>query len=793
MACGNETKNQSSTMFRSGFVLSSSSKPIRQRISRASNTFKFPPCYHFSPALPLSQRKFASSADAHPTSNSRLVLYDSLSQSYRNIDIAINESSVANDTNEQKESSKGYVWYTCGPTVYDDAHLGHARTYVCLDILQRALLQSHAFHKRPKPIFIMNITDVDDKILNRAKERNMHPIALARKYEAEFWEDLDALNVMRPTIITRVTDHVEDSIIPYIETIMEGGMAYEHKGSVYFDVKAFETGQGQGRINQYGKLAPHVQTTAAFLEQPSSEGVNDNNTPAPAHVGEEDFTKRDARDFVLWKGRDVDSKEESLLWKSPWGPGRPGWHIECSAMIESTMKKFQNSHKMYFHAGGVDLKFPHHTNEIAQAEAYHSTLRTKDDQQSCCETQNKEWIPHWIHTGHLHIEGRKMSKSLKNFITIRELLAPNDVQDKDSDTTSASISQTNTSILESPADDFRTWCLGLSGSYKSPTTYSKSSMVQAKQIRLKWAQFLIEGQEWITLQQQLREQQGETNPESSHDSGNRSSLCWDETDLAFFEDSCEMENNCQKALLGCVGSSGSEKEFDVDGLSYMNAMVRLADHGQAYMSLSERQIRPVEPMYISLQKLRSCLDIVGFSDATVRIGSDATSIHTNTTNHIVGGERAIVDELARFRKRVRDMALDKVKDESFQSFSKELLSLCDDLRDETLPSIGLEIKDTHSPGRDVNWRLCLPRKSKGKNHLKGEAEQGTSKTNNAVDLGSISTVEDFFRSGHYSEQFSSFSSDGVPTHDMTGQEISKRLRKKLIKKKNVFLQRLSKQ
>ena len=459
-------------MLRSAFIFSSSSST--KRISRASKTFKLSLRCHFPAALVVtpsssSQRTFVRTASQPtPNSNSSLVLYNSLSQSYRSIDIAVKDTDDATDdaaddaadiTHREhvvKESSKGYVWYTCGPTVYDDAHLGHARTYVCLDILQRALLHSHAlFHQRPKPIFIMNITNVDDKILNRAKERNVHPIALAQKYEAEFWEDMDSLNVMRPTIVTRVTDHVEDSIIPYIETIMAGGMAYERKGSVYFDVKAFEAGQeeGQGRVNQYGKLAPHVQTTAAFHKQ-ASEGDGDD-----AEAEAESDLKRDSRDFVLWKGRDGNSsKEEPLIWNSPWGPGRPGWHIECSAMIESTMQKFQKTHQMYFHAGGVDLKFPHHTNEIAQAEAYHSSLRASNnnsDKQTCCEERGREWIPHWIHTGHLHIEGRKMSKSLKNFITIRELLAQNDVVPNSDGTT------THSSILESPADDFRTWCLGL--------------------------------------------------------------------------------------------------------------------------------------------------------------------------------------------------------------------------------------------------------------------------------------------------------------------------------------------
>ena len=435
------------------------------------------------------------------------------------------------------------------------------------------------------------------------------------------------------------------------------------------------------------------------------------------------------------------------MWNSPWGPGRPGWHIECSAIIENTMERFQHSHKIHFHAGGVDLKFPHHTNEIAQAEAYHASLR-KD--QTVCE-ENMEWIPHWVHTGHLHIEGRKMSKSLKNFITIRELLSEENSDD--------SAVMTKASILESPADDFRTWCLGLSGSYKSPATYSKSRIAEAKQVRLKWVQFLMEGEEWI---------------QTSSKSGDTSSLSWDQEDLALFQEACKMEQICQQALIGCVGNSRSG--FDFDGPSYMDAMVTLAEHGQAYMSSSERKKSPVEPMYTALQKLRSCLDKIGFSDATVRIGLEAASNHSKAPDS-VAFDRAIVDELANFRKSVRDMALKNIKEDHC---AKELLDFCDKLRDETLPPLGIEIKDTQST-QDASWRLCIPQNRK-QNSVNEVARQN-------IRPKSISTVEELFQVGQYSGQFSSFGPDGVPTHDKDGLEISKRLRKKLIKKKNAFLEK----
>ena len=252
-----------------------------------------------------------------------IVVFNSLSQSY----CSLNEK-IAKNGDGDWDRSKGFASYTCGPTVYDSAHLGHARTYVSLDILNRLILEFD--HRSLRPIFIMNITDVDDKIIARATEMNEDPLDLARRYEKEFFEDMDALNIMRPTVVTRVSDHVESSIIPYIMKIMENGVAYImsdddestdiQEGSVYFDVGAFERASGLTN-NRYGKLA-----AAATVMSPSE------------HSGDQSSRvdrKRDPRDFVLWKEK---KPTDSLEWNSPWGPGRPGWHIECSAMIEETMK-----------------------------------------------------------------------------------------------------------------------------------------------------------------------------------------------------------------------------------------------------------------------------------------------------------------------------------------------------------------------------------------------------------------------------------------------------------------------
>jgi cysteinyl-tRNA synthetase len=248
----------------------------------------------------------------------------------------------------------------------------------------RRVLEHHlAKNGKAPPLFVMNITDIDDKILAAAKGGDESPLALARRFEVEFWKDLDALHCLRPHVVTRVSEHVDSDVVPYIQKLCDSGMAYESDDGVYFDLRAYD--EKLGKVTKYGKLAP-PSAAIDFFSLDSDTSL---------------IKKKDPRDFVLWKKR---KDEEDLFWESPWGQGRPGWHIECSAMIESVSVAFEDTHDFQFHAGGVDLKFPHHANEIAQSEAYHG-----DELLS----RPREWIPHWVHTGHLHIDGLKMSKSLK--------------------------------------------------------------------------------------------------------------------------------------------------------------------------------------------------------------------------------------------------------------------------------------------------------------------------------------------------------------------------------------------
>ncbi|XP_049723835.1 probable cysteine--tRNA ligase, mitochondrial isoform X2 [Elephas maximus indicus] len=289
-------------------------------------------------------------------------------------------------------------------------------SYVRFDIIRRLLTRVFGCNI----IMVMGVTDIDDKIIRRASEMNISPTSLASFYEEDFKQDMAALKVLPPTVYLRVTENIPQ-IISFIEGIIANGHAYStSKGNVYFDLKS--------RGDKYGKLVGVV----------------------PDPVGEPvDSDKRHSSDFALWKA----AKPQEIFWTSPWGLGRPGWHIECS-----TMSSLIFGSQLDIHSGGIDLAFPHHENEIAQCEAFH---------------QCKQWGNYFLHSGHLHVKGKeeKMSKSLKNYITIKDFLK------------------------KFSPDVFRLFCMR--SNYRSGIDYSDSAMQDAQRLLLGMASFVEDARAYM--------------------------------------------------------------------------------------------------------------------------------------------------------------------------------------------------------------------------------------------------------------------------------------------------------
>ena len=256
--------------------------------------------------------------------------------------------------------------YVCGVTVYEYCHLGHARAYVVWDMIRRYLATKY------QVTFVQNITDIDDKILKRALERDTTMQAIADRYIAAYDEDMAKLNIAKADDYPRATESIPE-IIELIQQLINRGYAYASGGDVYYAVQKFPS---------YGKL--------------SGRKLEDMQAGASGRVDKQEEQKRYPFDFALWKS----AKPDEPFWSSPWGDGRPGWHIECSAMVRSRLGK-----TIDIHAGGADLQFPHHENEIAQSEAAY----------------NQPLAKYWMHNGFVNIDGEKMSKSLNNFKTIRDL------------------------------------------------------------------------------------------------------------------------------------------------------------------------------------------------------------------------------------------------------------------------------------------------------------------------------------------------------------------------------------
>ncbi|KAF0853153.1 mitochondrial cysteinyl-tRNA synthetase (CysRS) [Andalucia godoyi] len=577
------------------------------------------------------------------------------------------------------------TWYTCGPTVYDAAHLGHARTYVSVDMIHRIITN---YFKVPV-VHAMGITNVDDKIIQKATDRNVSFMDVANQYEEAFLRDMSRLNVAKPVSFLRVSDHLQ-SILQFIETLVQHDLAYVNSTGVYFDTTAY--GKYGGRLSS----ASEVDTSEDAVQGGPSSAL----------------AKRSVRDFALWKFRDKPSASAgSPVWDSPWGPGRPGWHIECSAMTNS----FFGDH-LDVHAGGVDLKFPHHENEIAQSEAHLqccSSVCTQSPTTSVAATSSSssssskggdgsgggvnsnsdghdnsdpasEWCSTFIHTGHLYIQGRKMSKSLKNFITIEDILR------------------------EYSADEFRMLCAlhRYEGSLMYDASGSGGSMVEASTRVRSLTSFFGEARDLVAKW------------------GRSGSLPHGGPSAGFPEPSSSFSTNSTRRaqlndLFECWGQSQQKlhaalcDNFHTRGA--VDAVQDLVSECKHFMSSSTFQVRDVYAVSTIANYAQSVLQdtlgfvSLGFATAASRQPQPSESFHSVETS---------IDALVEFRSLIRTLAKDsmarkkklaKGEDPPFD-VEKALLSACDHIRDEVLASkLHVMVRDTvaQSDGSEsARWTWC---------------------------------------------------------------------------------------
>jgi cysteinyl-tRNA synthetase len=577
------------------------------------------------------------------------------------------------------------TWYQCGPTVYAESHVGHARTYVSLDVVRRIMKDYLGYNI----ILCQNVTDIDDKIIMRSSEQGIPFLDLATKFEAEFFEDMTSLGVQLPDIITRVSEYIPE-IVEYINKLIEKGVAYASAGSVYFNTGAFEE---KGQI--YGKLMPEQKGNSDLLAE--GEGALSANDD-----------KRNSSDFVLWKKqKEHVSGMVEPFWESPWGRGRPGWHIECSAMSSCALDRFANGN-LDIHAGGVDLKFPHHENEIAQSEGY----------QGC-----KQWVNYWMHTGHLNIKGLKMSKSLKNFITIRQAL------------------ETHTSR------QIR-FCF-LLHKYSAPMDYSDGTMTQAVNIEKIFSEYFhnmkavlrrlgISGPQYIGARENVLITHLEAAKEGVHDA------LMDDFDTP----------RAITTLLELIRESN--KYAEADGSLVSTALLTTV-----------------------VRYVTSILKVFGLVQDSSEIGFPLESTGEGASASKEQVLSPLLDVLTKFRENVRIAAM--------SGDTAAVLSAADALRDIVLPDLGVRMEDKGSGLNVVTvWKLDDPAVLKKERAIKEEAKlakeqaklEAVRKQLEKDEKAKMPPSEMFLSQ---KTLYSAFDATGLPTHDQLGEPLAKGTLKKLLK------------
>jgi cysteinyl-tRNA synthetase len=531
---------------------------------------------------------------------------------------------------------KRVLWYMCGPTVYDQTHLGHGRTYTCFDYVRRILEDYFGYEVE----LVMNVTDIDDKIIIRAAENgwleahagqelptnkdertklamewasqqpaedNMRrTVELSKYWEKSFLEDMALLNIKTPAVLTRVSEYVPE-IIEFVQGIIKNGYAYESNGSVYFDTAAF----GQSKGKAYGKLLPENVGQSELLAE--GEGS--------LSLGKQD--KRNVSDFVLWKK----SKKGEPFWQSPWGEGRPGWHIECSAMASDTIKHLAGG-QIDIHSGGIDLRFPHHDNEIAQSEAYFDF---------------SQWVNYFVHTGHLNIEGLKMSKSLKNFVKIQEAL------------------------MDNTARQLR--FLFLLHKYNTPMDYNDNSMDEAVTVERFFSEF------FQNIKAKLREL------------GVEKSQKW--TDV-------------EKKLNGVV--LDTKEKVHIALADDLNTPLAIFHLQQLAKEVNRYLATPTEHVSMILRSaaeyITHILGVFGLVPGT-DIGFPLNAAEGGDQETVLA---PVLDIFAQFRDQIREAARSGMASGSVKDLANNILNLCDVVRDEQLPHAGVRLEDR--AGSSSIWKLA---------------------------------------------------------------------------------------
>jgi cysteinyl-tRNA synthetase len=699
-------------------------------------------------------------------------------------------------------NGKILTWYCCGPTVYDSAHLGHARAYISFDIIRRIISDYFGYTVN----YVMNITDIDDKIILKARQKHLLEGAISKTttpdqahsllteslaffleknfeislslplkdlqawqsaksqllaksfadseeeykfkskinlaetclshlanwsnackdlsslwsavgdvislkldndighsvtdqsvfssfasfYEQDFMQDMRLLNVQPPTVLTRVSEYVEE-IIQFVQKIIFNGYGYESEGSVYFNVAAYHGHNG----HEYAKLRPQ----AALLD--NAKAMEEGEGSLGAKLG----GKRSPKDFVLWKR----SKTGEPMWDSPWGKGRPGWHIECSAMASSIIPG-----PIDLHSGGIDLAFPHHDNEIAQSEAFY---------------QCHQWVNYFLHAGHLNIEGQKMSKSLKNFITIKEAL----------------------------------------------------KKYTGRQIRIMFLQH-----SWNSLL-------------DFKDSSLKNAISYENSCESFFSNIKAYMNDSQPAGLGnnygelekklrirfdeCVNNVAVYLADAFDTPSVMVALSALM--GDVNLYVREKGGKVLNKSIIKEVSLYvfKMLKIFGVYEEEQVLFSTSSNALNGCSTQSEGNQEKFLNLakcISEFRFQIRNIAAEGAD-------KSKIFAACDELRDSQLLKLGVFLEDRENQSSLVKLIDQMAVMKIQQERINEEAEKQRKKQESLLALeqkerekmekAKINPMEMFRNSSLYSE----YDELGIPVKDVEGKEISKSLRKKLVK------------